>query len=168
MDVGVFEPSQRSSLVDLLCELAQHEGTPEPGRLGVERHLATSILAPGSPVTLVTAVGPNVLVEGFAALVLLPSLVESSGPGRHQCLMKELFVSERARGEGIGAQLLHWSARFAIDHGCGRMDWNVKAANQAGIRFYERHGAQPVPDRLSYRVSGAALGDLAGAAAGNR
>ena len=91
---------------------------------------------------------------GLAALVLLPSLVEMVGPGRHQCVLKELFVAESSRSEGVGGALLRASASYALEQGCGRMDWNVKAENADGIRFYERHGARVVGDRLSYRVEG--------------
>ena len=98
---------------------------------------------------------------GLAALVLLPSVVVAVGARHMQCQLKELFVSDSCRGDGVGEALLRWCAKFALDNECGRMDWNVKAGNAAGIRFYERHGAQIVGDRLSYRVAGETLSELA-------
>ena len=56
---------------------------------------------------------------------------------------------------------MQWVAAYAIEHGCGRLDWNVRAGNQKGLAFYERLGGTRVADRLSYRMSRAALRRLA-------
>jgi hypothetical protein len=56
-----------------------------------------------------------------------------------------------------GEALVAWSARNALVHGCGRMDWNVQAGNAGGIRFYAGLGATPVMDRLSYRSGRGAM-----------
>jgi len=71
---------------------------------------------------------------------------------RRQCMMKELFVRADSRGRGVGRALMAWIARDAAGQGCGRIDWHVKASNEAGIRFYAGLGAQRVADRLSYRL----------------
>lgn len=54
-----------------------------------------------------------------------------------------------------------WVARYAMDHGCHRIDWPVKASNDRGIAFYEGLGAERVADRLSYRLSEPRIGGLA-------
>jgi len=161
MRIGVYEPSQRIALVDLLIELGRHYDAPgDPTVDEVAAHLDRSLTGPTSPVTLVTAEDRHRVV-GLVALVVMPSIVEPIGAGRLQAQLKELFVSESHRGTGVGEALLRWSAGYALELGCGRLDWNVKAGNAAGIRFYERHGAHLVGDRLSYRVSGHALSALA-------
>lgn len=48
-------------------------------------------------------------------------------------------------------------------HGCSRIDWPVKAGNTRRIAFYERLGAKPVSDRLSYRLSEPELRKLSSA-----
>lgn len=98
---------------------------------------------------------------GFAAIVFLHSIVDPSPGHRLQCMVKELFVSANARGKGIGRLLMAWVARHAAQKGCGRMDWNVKAGNHAGIAFYESLGAVLVADRLSYRLTREAMDRLA-------
>jgi ribosomal protein S18 acetylase RimI-like enzyme len=162
MRIGIFEPSQRTALVDLLIELGRHYDAPgNPTAEEVAAHLDGSLTGPTSPVTLVTAEEQEGRVVGIVALVVMPSIVEPVGVGRLQAQLKELFVSASHRGTGVGEALLRWSARYALERGCGRLDWNVKAGNAAGIRFYERHGAQVVGDRLSYRISGDELSALA-------
>lgn len=164
MLVGMYQPSQRASLIDLLVEMAEYYGTPRAGTPSeIGDHLDTAITAVSSPVTLVTAANTTGRVVGLAALIVMPSILEAVGPHRLQCNLKELYVTQRHRGSGAGSALLRWSASFAIDRGCGRLDWHVKAANEAGIRFYERHGARLVGDRLSYRLDRDQLVSLASA-----
>lgn len=163
MQIGIYRTTQRDSLVALLAELAEYYGHGDQLRLpSVGAHLDTVLTGPSSPLVLVTATDPAGGVVGLAALILQPSLVDTHGPGRMQCQLKELFVSQTGRGSGTGEQLLRWCARYAQDHDCGRIDWHVRAENQAGIRFYERLGARRVVDRVSYRIEGTALPALAG------
>ena len=114
-----------------------------------------------SPVRLVVAVEPIGEVVGVAALVLVPSVIEPAGDSQWQCQLKELYVRSSHRGHGVGEALLAWSAGYALDHGCGRMDWNVQEGNAGGIRFYTELGATRVADRLRYRMGRAALEQLA-------
>lgn len=160
MRIGLHLPSQRDSLIDLLIELAQHYDAGAATRDEVAAHLDGALTGPASPIHLVTAARRDRVV-GLAALVVLPSLVEATGPGRRQCQLKELFVATSSRSGSVGSSLLRWSAGYAVAQGCGRMDWNVKTTNVDGIRFYERHGARLVADRLSYRIEGPSLASLA-------
>jgi GNAT superfamily N-acetyltransferase len=88
--------------------------------------------------------------------------VEPDPQNRKQCLLKELFVRSACRGAGVGKLLMQRSADYAVRSGCGRMDWNVKASNLRGIRFYDSLGGRLVEDRLSFRLSAEALVRLAG------
>ncbi|MFN4119735.1 GNAT family N-acetyltransferase [Acidovorax sp.] len=80
------------------------------------------------------------------------SLVEPEPAHQRQCVLKELFVSPRHRSQGIGLALMQWVARYALDNGCGRIDWSVKSSNARGIAFYKSLGARLVGDRLSFRM----------------
>ena len=57
---------------------------------------------------------------------------------------------------------MQWVARYALDNGCGRIDWSVKSSNARGIAFYESLGARLVSDRISYRIVREEIGALAG------
>lgn len=154
-----------AALVDLLCELNAYyadAGVATAPREAVHAHLRDHLLAPGSPVRLVVASDAAGTALGLAAIVLLPSLVDPSPEHRRQCLLKELFVSAHARGQGIGRLLMAWVTQHAAGEGCGRMDWNVKDSNHAGIAFYKSLGAVQVADRLSFRLTREAMDQLAG------
>lgn len=166
MHTAPVTPSQHESLVDLLCELNAYyrrpgDLQPAVSRDSVRAHLQDNLLSAGSALRLVVASRPDGTVVGLAAVMLLYSLVEPSPARRGQCMVKELFVRESARSEGAGRALMAWVARFAVDQGCGRIDWNVMASNGRGIAFYEGLGARKVADRLSYRLERSAIEKLA-------
>jgi len=164
MRIDLVSADQHESLTDLLCELYRyyHDGA-DVARAAVRGHLLTNLLAPASPLRLVVADDGEGTVVGFAAVMLMHSLVDPTPANNRQCMMKELFVRADSRGRGVGRALMAWIARDAAAHGCGRIDWHVKASNEAGIRFYAGLGAQRVGDRLSYRLDRAALALLVSA-----
>lgn len=75
--------------------------------------------------------------------------------------LKALYVRSSHRSHGAGGALMAWVAGYAVEHGCCRIDWPVKASNARGISFYEGLGAQRVLERLSYRLSEPELSRLA-------
>lgn len=158
LNVALVRPDQHESLIDLLCELYRyyHEDvhdTAEVARADVRDHLLGHLLAADSPLRLVVAEDGAGTVVGFAAVALLYSLVDPRPAHRRQCMMKELFVRADHRGRGVGRALMAWIAHDAAAQGCGRIDWHVKASNEAGIRFYTGLGARRVEDRLSFRLA---------------
>jgi ribosomal protein S18 acetylase RimI-like enzyme len=162
MRIAIATDAHHASLADLLCELhAHHNGGRTVARAAVLAHLKDNLLAADSPLRLVVAEDAQGCVAGFAAIMLLYSLVDPMPASRRQCHMKELYVSASARGAGIGRALMAWIAGYATGEGCHRIDWHVQASNAAGRRFYERLGAQVVGDRMSYRLAGPALDALA-------
>ena len=165
MQVDLVSQPQHESLVDLLCELHTHyHADSSVARDLVRTYLVDDLLAADSPLRLVVAAREDGEVFGFAAISLTYSLVEPTSERRRHCWLKELYVRTSSRSLGVGRALMAWVARYAVDNGCARIDWPVKATNDRGIAFYEGLGASRVVDRLSYRLSGPSLGRLAGTA----
>jgi len=81
--------------------------------------------------------------------------------GRRGLFLEDLYVQPHARGLGIGKALLRHLAGLAVTRGCGRMDWNVLDWNAPAIGFYEKLGADVLPDWRTCRVTGDALEALA-------
>jgi GNAT superfamily N-acetyltransferase len=71
--------------------------------------------------------------------------------------LEDLFVLPEQRGIGIGRALLTRLAELAVERGCGRFEWSVLEWNAPAIRFYERMGADVMPDWRICRISGDAL-----------
>ena len=161
MRVAFAETENTESLVDLLHELHRYyNNTSTVQRTTVREHVLGNLLTAESPIRLVVAANSAGNVIGFAAVVFLHSLVKPEPEKCAQCLIKELFVSETQRSQGVGHALMAWVARYAAAKGCSRVDWNLKVINSHGIAFYERLGAERIGDRLSYRLSAAGIANL--------
>lgn len=76
--------------------------------------------------------------------------------------LEDLFVRPAARGHGVGKALLVHLAGLAVARGCGRFEWSVLDWNAPAIGFYRALGAEPLDDWTVMRVTGEALGRLAG------
>jgi GNAT superfamily N-acetyltransferase len=162
MRIALLSSDQHGSLIDLLCELyGYYNPQASVSRDVVRDHLLRNLLAPGSAVRLIVAEDTEGAIAGFAAVVLLHSLVDPTPANRRQCMVKELYVRAGRRGGGVGRALMAWIARYAVDQGCGRIDWHVQASNHAGIRFYAGLGAERVDGRLNYRLHRRAMDALA-------
>ncbi|MDB6089360.1 MAG: N-acetyltransferase [Gammaproteobacteria bacterium] len=82
--------------------------------------------------------------------------------GRPGIYLEDLFVRPDARGRGIGKRLLVWLAHTAVERGCGRLEWAVLDWNEPAISFYRNLGATLKSEWQMFRLTGAALTDLAG------
>ena len=83
--------------------------------------------------------------------------------GRAGIYLEDLYVRPEARGHGVGRRLLTWLAATAVSRGCGRLEWAVLDWNEPSIRFYRNLCAVALDDWTTYRVTGPALSQLAGA-----
>lgn len=81
--------------------------------------------------------------------------------GRRGLYLEDLFVTPEFRRLGIGRRLLTELARIAVARGCGRFEWSVLDWNAPAIEFYKRLGARPLDEWTIFRVTDAALGELA-------
>jgi GNAT superfamily N-acetyltransferase len=81
--------------------------------------------------------------------------------GRPGLYLEDIFVKPQWRRQGLGRMLLARLARIAVERGYGRMEWSVLNWNEMALRVYRAAGAVPMSDWTVYRLSGAALRDLA-------
>jgi GNAT superfamily N-acetyltransferase len=71
--------------------------------------------------------------------------------------LEDLYVQPANRGSGLGRALLQQLGALAVARGCGRFEWSVLDWNAQAIAFYQRMGAQVLPDWRICRVTGEAL-----------
>jgi GNAT superfamily N-acetyltransferase len=76
-------------------------------------------------------------------------------------IVKELYVADGHRGQGVGKLLMKAVAREAEQSGCGMIKWYVAKWNLRGIEFYERVGATIDPDWHEFQMSEEAFRALA-------
>lgn len=75
--------------------------------------------------------------------------------------LEDLFVLPEYRDRGIGKALITYLAQLAVERNCGRLEWSVLDWNAPAIAFYERMGADVLPDWRTCRVTGQSLANLA-------
>jgi GNAT superfamily N-acetyltransferase len=80
--------------------------------------------------------------------------------GRPGLYLEDLYVTEEARGQGVGKRLMARLAAIAIERGWGRIDFHVLDWNPAR-RFYHRLGMEHLGEWLRYGGDEAALRRLA-------
>jgi GNAT superfamily N-acetyltransferase len=81
--------------------------------------------------------------------------------GKPGIYLEDLFVRPCARGRGVGRRLLAWLAQTTLARGGARLDWAVLDWNTPSIGFYQSLGAVGLREWDTYRLTGAALEDLA-------
>lgn len=81
--------------------------------------------------------------------------------GRPGIYLEDLFVEPETRGLGIGKKMLAYLAQLAKKRGCGRLEWWVLDWNESAIAFYKKIGAKPMEEWTVFRVTDAALDQLA-------
>lgn len=88
----------------------------------------------------------NDKIVGMLVYYFLPYTAQN----RPAIYMKELYVDEGYRGQKIGEQLMNALKAEAERHNCKQIKWTVAPWNAAGIKFYERLGANENRDWLNF------------------
>ncbi|NJM77840.1 MAG: GNAT family N-acetyltransferase [Acaryochloridaceae cyanobacterium RU_4_10] len=67
--------------------------------------------------------------------------------------LEDIFVREIYRGQGIGKDLLKAVTQIAQERDYGRLEWSVLDWNENAIGFYQKMGAEVLPDWRICRVT---------------
>ena len=150
-EIRAAEPRDLNALVQLIGELAEFEHLThllEVTPAGLEPHLFGD-----APVAecLVGEIDGEVVAfalfyTNFSTFLAKPGLY-----------LEDLYVRPAHRRSGLGKALLIQLAQLACERGHGRLDWTVLNWNEDAIRFYEKLGAEVLPDWRICRLAGDAL-----------
>jgi GNAT superfamily N-acetyltransferase/ketosteroid isomerase-like protein len=124
-------------LLQLMHKLAEFENYRPDFRVGFGDLLARGLAASqdGQFKAFVTDSGTAGL-SGYAVV----QEVSFTFDLRPTLILKELFVSQDWRGQGVGTALMSAVLDYARARGCGRLRWDVLPGNEAAKRFYRRFG----------------------------
>jgi GNAT superfamily N-acetyltransferase len=148
-------PGDEATILNLLIELATFERAPEAVQ-ATQASLARTLFGPRPEAEALLAelggavVGVAVWFQSY-----------STWTGKPGLYLEDLFVSEAARGAGVGKALLVELARICRDRDYGRMEWSVLDWNTPAIRFYDSLGAGAKDGWIVRRLDGDALARLA-------
>jgi GNAT superfamily N-acetyltransferase len=137
----------RVVLARLLSDMQAHYRSPDPP--GGASEMARLLTRDGEHLPFALLAERDGVVLGLATLT--PVLY--GGAYQWELFLKDLYVTERARGLGIGRALLGAMARTAVEQNYCRIDWTTDATNEGAQRLYDRLGV-PRHDKVFYRLSG--------------
>ena len=147
-------PNDVPVIIDLIKQLAEYEKAADQV-VATEDLLHESLFAQRAAEVLLVEAGGRAV--GFA--VFFTSY--STWLARAGIFLEDLFVLPDERGKGYGKGLLVRLAQIAVEHGCGRLEWNCLDWNQPSIDFYLSLGAEKMECWTTYRLEGDTLETLA-------
>ncbi len=149
------KPEDVSAMFALSTALSEYEklthemvGTVEDLSLGLfgKRPFAEAIVAEVNGKVVASAL----YFYNFSTFLMKPGIY-----------LEDLFVLPDYRRQGIATALLKYLANYAVEQGCGRLEWSVLDWNESAITFYKRLGAVLMDEWTGCRVTGEALVNLA-------
>jgi GNAT superfamily N-acetyltransferase len=149
-------PDDVPAIHDMIVELAVYEKEPDAvvaTAQDLEDHLF------GDTPALFASIAED--DEGHVVGFALWFLNYSTWLGKHGIYLEDLYVKPEHRGGGYGKELLAHLAGICLERGYGRLEWWVLDWNAPARGFYESIGAQALTEWIPYRVTGAALSELA-------
>jgi len=141
-------------LLRLIRELAAFEKSPD-AVVATEADLIRHGFGPNPQFEAILA-----FLDGQPAGCALFHTRFSTWLGRPGLYLEDLYVTEPARGQGVGRRLMARLAAIAVERGWGRIDFHVLDWNPAR-EFYHRLGMEHLGEWLRYGGDAAALKRLA-------
>lgn len=149
MELTILTADKADQLTAIFVELEEYyfaEQAASPAE--IQQYLRNFLFSPDSGVRVIAAYLDGI-VMGFATYSIMYPAPKLSG----QMYMKDLFVSQRARGYGVGRRIMQFLAAYALEKGCTRLDWTAEATNPKAGEFYHSIGANLVSEKQYYRFS---------------
>lgn len=118
------------AIVGLVKELARSMGEDSPL---IEPYVRTYLESTSNSILLAEA---EAGILGLLSYSLRPNLYHSG----NICLIEELIVGEKARGQGIGSGLLDELLNRMAKLDCAEISVSTLPGNHSAIEFYRKHG----------------------------
>ena len=147
-------PEDAGLVLRLIRALAAYERAPE-AVVATEADLVRYGFGPDPQFEAILA-----FVDGEPAGLALFHSRFSTWLGRPGMYLEDLYVTEAARGLGVGRRLMARLAAIAVERGWGRIDFQVLDWNPAR-NFYHRLGMQHLGEWLRYGANDDTLHRLA-------
>ncbi len=144
MDIVTPDTGEIDRIVDLWVQLARGQRQydahilSEENRTGVRESLVHQLVAEQ---VVVARDGPSRdEIHGFASFRIESGSFERAIT---RGIIDNVYVVPERRNEGIGSALLETVETRLAERAVDRIALEVLAANEAGRRFYQRHGYEP-------------------------
>lgn len=132
-------------MMELVRELAEYERAPHQVTVSME-HFEQSGFGP-QPVWWAFVAEENGVVQGFA----LYYIRYSTWKGQRMYL-EDILVTEKARGRGLGAELMKALIQEAKDRNFTGITWQVLEWNEPAFNFYRKFNATLDPEWVNATI----------------
>lgn len=137
MLVRAAEPGDCEAIAAMVIELAALFGVRSGTTSDV---LRTETFGPRPTIAILVAEAADGTLAGY----LVHQDTFSTWRGANGVFVVDLFVQPQWRNDGIGIKLMAEAARLGLAKGARFMRLDVNEDNEAGQRFYARHGFRPL------------------------
>jgi len=117
------------------------------------RQITEAVFA-SPPVAWALVAGDGAALAGIAAYSFLWPAVGLT----RSLYLKELYVAERYRRQGVARLLMQTLFEVAAKHGCSRVEWTTDTSNAGAQAFNEKVGMDAYPTNVFYRVGATGTG----------
>jgi GNAT superfamily N-acetyltransferase len=153
-------PADVPALLELMRRLAEFERYDADFAVTAETLLAQGFER--EPPDFHALVADDSDPAGKLSGMLVYYIIPFTFRARPTLYIKELYVAESGRGQGIGEALMRAAAGEALALGCATIKWQVADWNTKARVFYEKLGATADHVWVDYALSETALRKLAG------
>lgn len=129
-----FEQKDVAKLLTMMQQLATFEGYIDDFKV-TERYLLTHGLGENKQFDALVAEVDGELM-GYACYYFIPFTYHL----KPKMVLKELFISNDARGLGLGSHLFEYIKKAAQKQDCCLIEWTVLPQNTQAQMFYQKHG----------------------------
>lgn len=136
------------TILGLIRELAEYEREPASTVEATEDGLRAALFGPEPAVWAYVAE-----LDGTVVGTAIWFVTFSTWTGRHGMHLEDFVVRDAARGTGLGVALFDELVRICVERGYARFEWRVLDWNVDAQAFYERRGARPIPEWISWRLT---------------
>ena len=143
MKIRPFRKSDAKGFVGLVRALAAYEKLKPPTTAAGRR--------------LIADIGKRIRVllgevDGKVVAYAIYLFTYSSFLARPTLYLEDIFVLPEYRRHGMGKAFFGELLREAKKERCGRMEWTVLDWNTPAITFYDKLGARPLDEWITYRM----------------
>lgn len=151
--VAPAEPAHAEALAALAEEMDRFYGATDVEPLDVRvRQIHEAIFSTPAAAYALLAWDDDQLV-GFASYSFLWPAVGLT----RSLYLKELYVAQAARRNGVGKLLMRSLYEIAVKHDCSRVEWTTDQDNAEAQRFYAELDVPVNESKLFYRLEGERL-----------
>jgi GNAT superfamily N-acetyltransferase len=144
------QPTDLPDIADLMDELDRFYGATRSEPLERRISQIEVMLFGDPPAAHVTLARYYTDLVGMAAY----SFLWPAAGLTHSIFLKELYVRQAFKRQGIGRALVQRVCEIAVKRGCSRVEWQTETRNTDARQFYSALGVGTFDGKLFYRLEG--------------